>query len=184
MVFTEACAKRTDFLQRIFLPQHLEDYLHAGDTDGTRDFQEGEEQRARRLLTGSQIIEESVVARSADRDERFEEVNLEIARSSDLVICLTRKLSDAERKKKEENANNGGTGDLLNRALARGLTTWNWRSRWSKTDKLFVRSGNGTIRELSAAGASGRLALCENRKWYTTGGCFLESDGTTERWRG
>lgn len=120
-VFAEACAKRPDFLQRIFLPQHLEDYLAAGDDEA--DFQEPEKQRARTLLKGSSIIELSVVARSEDRHERFEEVNLEIARASDLVICLTRKLTEEEREEKRRKAANGGTGDLLDRALARGLTT-------------------------------------------------------------
>lgn len=123
MVFAEACAKRADFLQRIFLPQHREHYLGAIDSDNTADFSENEQKRARDLLAGSQIIEETVVARSDDRHERFEEVNLEIARASDLVICLTRKLSDAERAEKLKKATNGGTDDLLGRALARGLTT-------------------------------------------------------------
>lgn len=109
MVFTGACAK-AGMKQRIFLPQHREDFLQAVGSKGVGDFSEQEKSMARELLDLPHIIQERVVSDSADRAERFEEVNLEIVSVSDVLVCLVRK---------DATARPGGTQHLMERALKR-----------------------------------------------------------------
>jgi len=113
MLFTQACAElKTP--QRIFLPQHRQDFLNATASDGTPDFTDEERVKAERLLAGEQIIQERVVADAAERTARFDEANLEILRVSDIVVCLLRE--DATGKA-------GSTSDLLERAKKRNKLT-------------------------------------------------------------
>jgi hypothetical protein len=87
-VFTRVCATR-GIPQRIFLPQHREAFLTAASDHGP-DFSSEERERARDLLKSAHIVEERVVSDSAERSVRFEDVNLEIVRASDLLIALIR----------------------------------------------------------------------------------------------
>lgn len=108
--FTRAC--RTQKIpQRIFLPQHRENYLSATGTDGVADFTPDERAEAESLMRAEHIIQERVVSQSRDRSIRFQQTNVEILRVSDVVVCLLR-----------ENAASkpGGTNQLLERAKARG----------------------------------------------------------------
>src|SRR5438270_508674 len=83
--FTRACQEQ-NILQRIVLPQPREDFLNAVSNDGTPDFTAAERAEARKLLDSPHVIHEQIVCRSADRKERFADVNLEIVRASDVVV--------------------------------------------------------------------------------------------------
>lgn len=86
MLFTRACAA-LDWRQRILLPQAREDFLKACGGSGP-DFSPEEADEARRLLASRHIIEERVASLSADRHTRFEDVNLELVRVCDVLVCL------------------------------------------------------------------------------------------------
>ena len=106
-LFTRACKKRK-IPQRIFLPQPSDAYLSAVGSHGP-DFSEAEREKAIELLNSEHIIQERVVSNANDRGLRFEECNCEIARVSDVLICLVSAGATCGR---------GGTGDLLNLARA------------------------------------------------------------------
>jgi hypothetical protein len=89
MLFTSAC-RTLEIPQRILLPQPLDDYLAAKSSGGEPDFTPGQQAAARQLLASPHIIHEQVVSGAANRNGRFEEVNLELARISDALICLRR----------------------------------------------------------------------------------------------
>ena len=108
-VFTRACGAQ-GIRQRIFLPQHRDAYFAAEDKNGTRDFTDSEVKIAKALLKEDHIIEDRLVSHSPERSERFEDVNLELVRVSDVLISLQRANADHKR---------GGTGDLIQRAAAR-----------------------------------------------------------------
>lgn len=109
LIFTQAL-QGSGISQRIFLPGPREGYLHGRGSAGP-DFSAEERAHARGLLDSPHIIEERVVSESSDRGVGFEEVNLEILRVSDVVICLVRKgAADSA----------GGTLDLFARACRQG----------------------------------------------------------------
>jgi hypothetical protein len=105
-LFTRACQKAA-LVQRIFLPQHWEEYLAASGSKGP-DFSDAQRQTARELKALPHIIQDRVVSDATDRCHRFHDVNLELARLSDVVICLVP--ADAAGRP-------GGTQELI--ALAR-----------------------------------------------------------------
>jgi hypothetical protein len=87
-IFTKACQVR-GMVQRVFLPQAGEEFLKATGSDGS-DFADAEQAVARKLLASAHVIQERVVSDANDRHERFQDVNLEIVRVSDLLVCLVR----------------------------------------------------------------------------------------------
>ena len=93
-VFTRAC-EQVGMLQRIFLPQPLDSYLSAQGSAGP-DFTVDQQNIAKKLLEAEHIIQARVVSDSSDRHDRFRDVNLEIARVCDVVICLTRASQDGK----------------------------------------------------------------------------------------
>lgn len=103
MIFTRACAE-LGWPQRVFLPQPREDFLAAGGSNGP-DFPPVQASAARVLLASPHVIEEQVASTSPDRQARFEDVNLELVRASDVVVCLL--THDAAAGKR------GGTRDFL-----------------------------------------------------------------------
>lgn len=109
-VFARACRDRGIDV-RVFLPQPRDAYLAAQGGTGQPDFTPAERAEAQALLDGPPVIQERVVSDGSDRAARFEDVNLEIARVSDVVVCLLRA---------EAVGRTGGTGDLLDRARRRG----------------------------------------------------------------
>ena len=109
MVFTRVC-QEMNIPQRIYLPQHRDEFLVARGASGQPDFSPEDQRVARELLEDSHIIQERVVASTADRQTRFEEVNRELARSADVIICLVR--SDAQ-------VNPGGSLDLVEQGRKR-----------------------------------------------------------------
>jgi hypothetical protein len=110
MIFTRACRKQK-IPQRIFLPQHRDAYLSAVGSNGSPDFTADERKKAESLLADEHIIQERVVSDSPDRTQQFEDVNVEILRVSDIVVCLLHE--DSQGKP-------GGTDQLLERAKLRG----------------------------------------------------------------
>ncbi len=92
---------------RIFLPQNREDFLNAVSAKGTPDFNAEERRVAMAILSGSSVIQERVVSDSADRHLRFEDVNRELVRVSDVVVCLVTDTGSGGR---------GGTNDLIEEA--------------------------------------------------------------------
>ena len=112
-LFTRAC-RDLDFPQWIVLPEPRDEFLSAKSPSGTPDFTEQERMEALSLLESPHIIHEQVVSNAPDRASRFEEVNLEILRRSDVVVCLLRE--GAKEKP-------GGTVHLLELAQKRGRPT-------------------------------------------------------------
>jgi hypothetical protein len=86
-IFTRAC-QTLQWRQRLFLPQNHEDFLAARGTTGTPDFDASQQATARQLLASPHLIQERVVSDSPDRRTRFEDVNLELVRVSDVMVSL------------------------------------------------------------------------------------------------
>jgi hypothetical protein len=109
-LFSRAC-EALNIPQRLFLPQQREDFLAAVGSDGVPDFTVEQRIAARKLFDSAHVIEERVVSESADRQTRFQDVNLELLRVSDLVICLLSTARDGKA---------GGTSELIEDAEKRG----------------------------------------------------------------
>jgi hypothetical protein len=109
-VFTRACAE-SNMVQRIFLPQHRDDFLNARGDSGA-DFSPAQQAAARELLARPHIIQECVVSDARERAVRFEDVNLEIVDQCDLLLCLVRK-DGGERR--------GGTQHAMDVATSRDV---------------------------------------------------------------
>lgn len=86
-LFTRAC-QELHWPQRLLLPQQREDYLDAVGSKGTPDFDPQQKEVARGLFDSPHIIQERVVGESSDRRTRFQEVNLELVRISDVLVCV------------------------------------------------------------------------------------------------
>lgn len=109
-LFARVC-RSLDIPLRAFLPQPRDSYLAAVGSQG-RDFTDDEAAEASAHL--DHAIQEHVAGTSANRRERFLEVNLEIVRVSDVVVCLLG--VDAGSK-----AGAGGTLELIALAAHRGV---------------------------------------------------------------
>jgi hypothetical protein len=108
-LFTRTCAD-LNWPQRFFLPQQREDFLNAAGSSGTPDFTPGQREVARALFDSPHVVQERVVSDSTDRETRFQDVNLELVRVSDVLVCLMRAGADTQP---------GGTGDLMAEASRR-----------------------------------------------------------------
>jgi hypothetical protein len=108
-LFSRAC-QRLGWPQRVLLPQASEAFLNAGDP-GNPDFTADERAAARALLASPHVVEVRVASQADERNQQFEDCNLEIVRESDVVVCVVRA---------EASARAGGTHDLLQRAAAAG----------------------------------------------------------------
>jgi hypothetical protein len=86
-LFTQAC-RDLHWPQRFLLPQQREDFLNAKGAGGKADFDDAQQQQARELFNSPHVIQERVVSDAADRHTRFNDVNLELVRLSDVVVCL------------------------------------------------------------------------------------------------
>lgn len=112
IIFAEYC-KTNNYSQRIYLPQSLSYYLNAIGSSGLEDFTAEDKQKATTLSKSNHIIQIRTVTSSDDRYTRFEETNLEILNSSDVIVCVVE--AGAKEGKK------GGTSDLLNGAKNHGI---------------------------------------------------------------
>jgi len=86
--FTRAC-EMAGWSQRIFLPQHRDEYLAAQGSVGP-DFTQAQRENALSLLKLPHIIQERLVSDAQVRSHRFQDANLEVVRVSDFVIAMTR----------------------------------------------------------------------------------------------
>jgi hypothetical protein len=161
MLFTLAC-QAVKCPQRIFLPQHRNEYLEAVGSNGTPDFSPEELEKARELLSSPHIIQERVVSDASDRAGRFEDTNREILRVSDVILCL-RRADDA-------GARRGGTQDLLNQARERNVPTLEIRvdlldgearfeEHWRGRDRFVPPALPATVARLDASSIGDRAAL-------------------------
>lgn len=110
LLFSEAC-RGNGWLQRIFLPQPVDAFLEAIGPGGA-DFATAERERARQLLESPHVVQERMVTAATGRQQRFREVNLELARASDVVIGLLRA---------DQPSVPGGSGELLELAAKNGI---------------------------------------------------------------
>lgn len=108
-LFGRAC-RAAGIPQRVFLPQMLDDFLNAMGSDGA-DFSAAEAEAARAVLSSPHIIELSIASDSVKRNKRFEDVNRQIVRVSDVVMCLVGQGS---------RGGPGGTEDLIGRTIGTG----------------------------------------------------------------
>lgn len=118
-LFTRVC-KELNIRQRIFLPQHFDEYLNAAGSENP-DFSESQKQVARDLLTAPHVIQEHVASDAADRHARFSDTNWEIVRVSDVLLCL---VTDGQ------GSSAGGTSEMIKMAQKRGkpvlVATLHW----------------------------------------------------------
>jgi hypothetical protein len=112
-LFTRAC-RDLGWPQRFLLPQHREEFLGARGSDGQPDFTDAERTEARELFDSPHVIHERVVSDSPHRQRRFQDVNLELVRVSDVVVCLTNTATGGRP---------GGTREVLEHAHRRGRPT-------------------------------------------------------------
>ncbi|MCB9897514.1 MAG: hypothetical protein H6825_05890 [Planctomycetes bacterium] len=107
-LFTSACG-RLGIPQRLFLPQSREEFLSAAE-DGRHDFDDDDRRAAEALFDAPHVIQERVASSALDRRDRFEDVNLELVRVSDVLICLVRAGAQGSR---------GGTLEVIAQARNR-----------------------------------------------------------------
>lgn len=99
-----AALHRHGSLHRVFLPQPLDGYLSASGSSGP-DFSPDQQSQVKILLDHPRMIQTRVVSDAANRHERLRETNEEIARVSDIVICLQRANQDGKPGGNQELAN-------------------------------------------------------------------------------
>ena len=95
---------------RIMLPRLPEEYFSAESSDGVPDFTDEERSACEPLLNKPHVIEVDVVSTAFDRDDRFTEVNHQMARICDVVIMVVSKGTTGGK---------GGTRDLEQRVERR-----------------------------------------------------------------
>lgn len=108
MIFSRVCQNSNphSIPQRFLLPQEPEEYFEAIGSKGP-DFNDEQKIEAKRILEAENVIQIGVVSHAMNRNDRFREVNSEIARISDFVICMFRE---------DATGSTGGTHELLKRA--------------------------------------------------------------------
>lgn len=111
-IFTQAL-QELSWPQRFFLPQLREDFLAAKGSDGTPDFTDPQRDAARKLFDSPHVIQERIASDSPDRHTRFQDVNMELVRLSDAMVCVV----DASAGSKS-----GGTRELIDDAVRRERT--------------------------------------------------------------
>lgn len=91
--FVQACQKQ-GIPVRIFLPQPPDVFFDTGGE--VADFTAIQKEQGKALLASPDVIQLRVIGNASTRDARFEEVNHEIARVSDVLVCLIRKNAGAK----------------------------------------------------------------------------------------
>lgn len=97
---------------RVVLPQLRDDYLQAIGTGGVDDFTPRQRIAATERLESPAVIEERVVSTAATRAERFDDANLAILTSCDVLVCLVNESLPGRA---------GGTRTLVDRAARHGV---------------------------------------------------------------
>lgn len=109
-IFTRAL-QTLNWPQRFLLPQNREDFLAAKGSNGLPDFNETQQEVARKLFESPHAIEQHVASHSANRHTRFQDVNRELVHLSDVLVCLVGGM---------EQDRTGGTRELIEAATLRG----------------------------------------------------------------
>jgi hypothetical protein len=104
------CCQQLGWRQEVLLPQAWAEFLAARNADGVPDFTPAEAAAAQQLFDSPHILDRRVASTALGRHERFEDVNLEISRQADVVICLRREGQSGRR---------GGTDNLWQESQAR-----------------------------------------------------------------
>lgn len=108
-LFSQSC-ESLGWWQRVFLPQQREDFLAARGSSGP-DFSAEQARDARRLLASPHIIEERVASVASDRHTRFKDVNVELVRVCDVLVCLLAAETPEDQEKKKSQP--AGTQETL-----------------------------------------------------------------------
>jgi hypothetical protein len=108
--FVQAC-QRLGIPVRIFLPEPPDVFFEM--EDDVPDFAPAQKEQGKAILESPDVIQLRVIGEALIRDARFQQVNHEMARVSDLIVCLVRK--DAK-------WNPGGSLAMLERARVRQRT--------------------------------------------------------------
>ena len=104
------CCQQLGWRHEVLLPQGWTEFLAAKNSTGQPDFSPAQAEVAEQLFASPHILERRVASTALDRHERFEDVNLEISRQADVVICLRREGHSGRR---------GGTDHLWQESQAR-----------------------------------------------------------------
>lgn len=104
------CCQQLGWRQEVLLPQGWTEFLAAKNSTGQPDFSPAQAEVAEQLFASPHVLERRVASTALDRHERFEDVNLEISRQADVVICLRREGHSGRR---------GGTDHLWQESQAR-----------------------------------------------------------------
>ncbi|MFN6104708.1 MAG: hypothetical protein ACK5EA_09695 [Planctomycetaceae bacterium] len=104
------CCQQLGWRQEVLLPQGWTEFLAAKNSTGQPDFSPAQAEAAEQLFQSPHVLERRVASTALDRHERFEDVNLEISRQADVVICLRREGHSGRR---------GGTDHLWQESQAR-----------------------------------------------------------------
>jgi hypothetical protein len=104
------CCQQLGWRQEVLLPQGWTEFLAAKNSTGQPDFSPAQAEVAEQLFASPHILERRVASTALGRHERFEDVNLEISRQADVVICLRRDGHSGRR---------GGTDHLWQESQAR-----------------------------------------------------------------
>ncbi|MFN9198085.1 MAG: hypothetical protein ACK5WR_08445 [Planctomycetaceae bacterium] len=104
------CCQQLGWRQEVLLPQGWTEFLAAKNSTGQPDFSPAQAEAAEQLFQSPHVLERRVASTALGRHERFEDVNLEISRQADVVICLRREGHSGRR---------GGTDHLWQESQAR-----------------------------------------------------------------
>jgi hypothetical protein len=130
-LFTQACAA-TQIGQRIFLTNTPNEYFSASGDSGP-DFSGEQRHTAEQFLASDRIFQVRVISTAPCRSTRFVEANLEIARVSDICLCVLRddrdrqrvsELSDDSPPPNSPSEKIGGTLEFVSAAKRRGRPIW------------------------------------------------------------
>ena len=108
-MFSRSC-QQLGWRQEVLLPQGWTEFLAATNSTGQPDFSPAQAEAAEQLFQSPHVLERRVASTALDRHERFEDVNLEISRQADVVVCLRREGQSGRR---------GGTDHLWQESQAR-----------------------------------------------------------------
>jgi hypothetical protein len=169
-LFAQAC-QELGVVQRVFLPQHRQDYISAVGSNGQPDFSYSEKRQAEELLSNPLVVEERVIGDAADRSARFEAVNREILRASDVMLLVL---------PNEARSGPGGAGHLLEQAKRLGKPTIELRivyrdskptieKTWHHADKFVAPKLPPALMKIAEDGIVDIEGYCDSLKEFASG---------------
>lgn len=109
-LFTRVCGD-LGIPQCLYLTQPLEEYITAGEPDGTPDFTLAEREEALALAGLPHVTGLRTTKGESDRTKRFQKVNEELLNDADVCVCLLREAAIGAP---------GGTMEFLEKAQRQG----------------------------------------------------------------